>query len=281
MAVIRDRAAGNGAGVTDKQFDADETRFSKYRESHPSATHAQFNMERVAEKVKHGNKHHSLGDNLDGGDFWQAGAAKAAMYWRMGSVSRRSKVIDYGCGSLRIGAHFIRDLDPGCFLALDVNDEFYEMGKQLVGEELLQEKVPRFGVISEEVVANAEGFGADLVYSNAVCYQVYPDELQTYFDSLTRLAAKPGSQVVFNCMTASEEVRYSHRSWARPLEVYKKGLNELELVEAHRQRDTAKGEYVVTPMVLRFRRGGATVGDRVRGLKSTLLAKLSRTRSAT
>ena len=266
--------------MTDKQFDAEETRFSKYRESHPSATHAQFNMERVAEKVKQGNKHHSLGDNLDGGDFWQVGAAKAAMYWRMGAVSRVSKVIDYGCGSLRIGAHFIRDLDPGCFLALDVTDEFYEMGKQLVGEKLLQEKAPRFGVIGEAAIAGAEGFGADLVYSNAVCYQVYPDELQTYFDSLMRLAAKPGSQVVFNCMTAKEEVRYSHRSWARPLEIYKKGLNKLQLVEARKQRETAKGEYLVTPMVLRFRRGGATMGDRVRGLKSTLLSKFSRIRPA-
>jgi hypothetical protein len=266
--------------VTDKQFDADEERFSKYRESHPSATHAQFNMERVAEKLKQGSKHHSLGQNLDSGDFWAAGAVKAAMYWRMGSISRRSKIIDYGCGSLRIGAHFIRDLDPGCFFALDVTDEFYEIGKQLVGEKLLQAKAPRFGVIGEEAVAGAAGFGADLVYSNAVCYQVYPDELQTYFGNLARLASKPGSQVIFNCMAAKEEVRYSHRSWARPLEVYKKGLNQLELVEIRPQRDTAKGEHVVTPMVLRFRRGGATMGDRMRGLKSALLSKLSRNRPA-
>lgn len=266
--------------MTDKQFDTDEARFSKYRESHPSATHAQFNMERVAEKVKQHRKHHSLGDNLDGGDFWQAGAFKAATYWRMGSISRRSKVIDYGCGSLRIGAHFIRDLDPDCFFALDVTDEFYEIGKQLIGEKLLREKTPRFGVIGEETIAGAEGFGADLVYSNAVCYQVYPDELQTYFDILTRLAGKRGSQVTFNCMTAKEEVRYNHRSWARPLEAYRKGLHELELVEAVRLRETIKGEHVVTPMVLRFRRGGATTRDRLRGLKSMLRAKLSRNRPA-
>jgi hypothetical protein len=211
-------------------------------------------MEIVARQVKQGVRHHSLGENLDGGEFWQAGEAKAARYMRLTSVTPKSRVIDYGCGSLRIGAHFIRFLDPGGFLGLDVTDVFYEMGKRLIGDELLRTKAPRFGVIDEAAVEAAADFGAHIVYSNAVCYQVHPDELETYFDNLMRLAGRSKAQVVFNCMTADEVVRYADRSWARPMELYRQGLHELELVETKKSREVLKGDQAVTPMVLRFKR---------------------------
>ena len=235
-----------------------DDRFQDYRKAHPAATRAQFHMEQILRAVRQGAQHHSLGTNLDGGeDFWSAGASKAARYMRQASLRRSDRVVDYGCGSLRIGAHVIRFLDRGCFWGLDVTDGFYEIGKTEIGDALLREKSPRFGVISDGEIAEAEKFGADFVYSNAVCYQVHPEEQQAYFGNLARLAGKPGCQLIFNCMLADAPVRYGHRSWAWPLDTYKAALRDLDLVDAAESRSRLKGEHLVRPAVLRFRRGGA------------------------
>jgi hypothetical protein len=244
--------------LNDKSDDNDESRFQNYRRQHPAATRAQFHMEQVLREVRQGASHHSLGTNLGGGqEFWDAGASKAARYMRLAALRRSDKVVDYGCGSLRIGAHFLRFLDPGCFWGLDVTNGFYEIGKTEIGDALICQKSPRLGVISEDEIAEAEKFGADLVYSNAVCYQVHPEEQKTYFGNLTRIASKPGCQLIFNCMLADPPVRYSHRSWAWPLDTYKTALSALDFVAAEQSRDVQKGGHVVRPAVLRFRRGGS------------------------
>jgi hypothetical protein len=247
--------------LNDRQHDSDESRFQAYRKQHPAATRAQFHMDQVLREVQHGARHHSLGTNLGSGEeFWEAGASKAMAYMRQASLRRTDRVVDYGCGSLRIGAHFIRFLDSGCFFGLDVTSGFYEIGKAEIGEALIREKSPRFGVIAEEEIAEAEKFGADLVYSNAVCYQVHPEEQRTYFGNLERLASKPGCQLIFNCMLADRAVRYGHRCWAWPLDTYRTALGNLDFVAAGKSRGVQKGEHIVRPTVLRFRRGGALSG---------------------
>jgi len=241
--------------VADFIDEAEEQRFQAYLKRHPTATRAQYHMGQVARQVKQGASHHSLGTNLESGEgFWNAGAEKAARYMSAGGTRNSDRVVDYGCGSLRIGAHFIRFLDPERFFGLDVTDEFYRIGMAQIGDALLKEKSPRFGVIGEPAIAEAEAFGADFVYSNAVCYQVHPEEQGTYFGNLLRLARKPGSRLVFNCMVADPPVRYSHRSWAWPLSAYTTALNELELVEARLSHERLKGECMVRPAALHFRR---------------------------
>lgn len=243
----------------DDRFDQDERRFLAYRKKHPTATRAQFHMKAVAEQLRQGAQHHSLGTNLtSSGGFWQAGADKAKRYRSLADITPASRVVDYGCGSLRIGKHFIRFLDPGNFIGLDVTDEFYEIGRTEIGEELLRDKSPRFGVIGEDEIARTATFGADLVYSNAVCYQVHPEEQGAYFGSLARLAGKPGSRLIFNCMLADAPVRYSHRSWAWPIDTYKTALQDLDFVTMVQSRDVQKGENVIRPAVLKFQRAGAT-----------------------
>jgi SAM-dependent methyltransferase len=254
--------------------DTDDGKFQTYLKLHPSATRAQFHMEEVAQQLSRGAIHHSLGTNLKGGhDFWEAGAAKAARYLRESGIKPAARVIDYGCGSLRIGAHFIRFLDSGNFVGLDVTQDFYKIGKTEIGTHLLQAKMPRFGVIAEDEIARSEAFGADLVYSNAVCYQVHPEERGTYFSNLSRLAHKPGAQVMFNCMLADEPVRYGHRSWAWPLESYKEALNGLGFVGAKYSRQIAKGAHSVCPAVLQFRRVG---GNGARGFVARVRSLVSR-----
>jgi hypothetical protein len=182
--------------MAEKSYDRLDQEFLEYRKSDPSMTFARYFMEREARGVKKGGKHHSLGPNLRGTDgeivsFWDAGVRKANKIMRAASLKPHNRVVEYGCGSLRMGAHFIRYLDRDCFWGMDVVSDFYEIGQQLIGPDMLREKSPRLGIIGEEVTAAAERFSADLVFSSAVCVHVHPDEARAYFKDLSRLCRKP------------------------------------------------------------------------------------------
>jgi SAM-dependent methyltransferase len=233
--------------------------FLEYKRNDPSMTFARYFMEREARGVKEGGKHHSLGHNLRGADgetvsFWEAGARKAGKIMRSASLKPDSRVIEYGCGSLRMGAHFIRYLDRDCFWGLDVVSAFYEIGRQLIGPDLLHEKSPRFDVIEEPVVAEAEKFGADLVFSSAVCVHVHPDEAQGYFRNLSRLCRKPGARLIFDAVLSETTLRYGHRSWARPLDQIVAAVPDLGVVQVSRGNEHLKEGGKITLAMLEFSR---------------------------
>jgi SAM-dependent methyltransferase len=56
-----------------------------------------------------------------------------------------SRVLDVGCGALRLGYWLIRYLGPDCYFGLEPNKRYVEVGvKYAVGPELEAEKRPRF-----------------------------------------------------------------------------------------------------------------------------------------
>jgi hypothetical protein len=251
--------------VSEKSYDERDQEFFEYRKRDPGMTFSRFFVEREARSVRAGGKHHSLGFNVRGANgetipFWEAAAYKANKVMRMASLKPRNRVIEYGCGSLRMGAHFIRYLDRNCFWGLDVVSDFYEMGLQLIGPDLLQQKSPRFAVIEELAIAAAEAFDADLVFSSAVCLHVHPDEAQTYFGNLSRLCRKPGAKLIFDTVLSDTTLRYSHRSWARPLEAIVAELADLDFVKVSRGKEHVKEEEKVTLAMLEFRRARASGG---------------------
>src|SRR5262249_31597268 len=145
-------------------------------------------------------------------------------------------------------------LDRDCFWGLDVVSDFYEIGQQLIGPDLLREKSPRFGVLEEPVIAAAEGFESDLVFSSAVCVHVHPDEAEAYFRDLARLCRKPGAKLICDAVLGEATLRYSHRSWARPLDAMVEALAGLQLVNVSRGNEHAKPGGKITLAMLEFRR---------------------------
>jgi SAM-dependent methyltransferase len=251
-------------GVTEVNDDASnyekqDADFIAFQQKHPEIGYAQYQMERVAQKVREGAGHHSLGANIvdpagNKQDFWVAGAAKAKKYMVNTKVQSNERVVEYGCGSLRIGAHFIKYLDPGMFYGVDVTDGFYEIGKALIGELMIAEKRPRFDIISEATIEKLAAFAADFVYSSAVCCHVHPDEIGFYFAALDRITRKAGALLIFDATLADKPVRYRHRSWAWPLEFLKNSLPDLELVEVSKPNERTRDGHAVSLSTLKFRR---------------------------
>ena len=151
-------------------------------------------------------------------------------------------MIDYGCGSLRVGAHFIRYLKSGRYFGLDVSAGLIDIGKELLGEALLREKAPRLAVIDETSLAEATEFAADFVFSWAVAYHVHPDENAYYLENLARITHKRKAVLLIDTKTAKTAFKYGRYGWARPLDVYQKALSPLTFVKMHNARPAEEGD---------------------------------------
>ena len=239
------------------KFEIDQA-FEIHRKTHPDADHSVFWTNRAAEKIREGGPHNSLGNNIvtNGiSDFWQTGARQAQRLLKIGSVVPSHRVVEYGCGSLRVAGHFIKLLDAGNFFGLDVIPDFYEMGVDNIGQALIEEKRPRMAVISSESVAEASAFQPDFVFAHAVIIHVHPDFVTELFQNLSAIASKPGAVLAFNVMLHDPPVRYNELGWAWPERFYSEQLPGFEVVDINRSPKLLdKGGYGIRGAMLTFRR---------------------------
>jgi ubiquinone/menaquinone biosynthesis C-methylase UbiE len=221
--------------ITDNQFESNDAAFAEYMANTPDGTYAKFSVGNQVRAVQRGYRHPTLGKNLKRfDDFWEAGTSNFERYQYLLKFEKNQRFVDYGCGSLRLGAHFIRYLDPEGYFGLDVMTEFIEMGKENVGEALLLEKKPCFGPIDEHSLAKATEFCADIIISTSCAFQVHPDEKRRYIEDLKRLACKSTSIVCFDSKIAKEHFRYQSSAWVWTLDFYREAFSPMVLLATHK-----------------------------------------------
>jgi len=241
-----------------KSYDQREIRYQRFKRKNPGVSFARYLTERHFRNLSKGGGLNSSGALAmalhEPSAFWESGREHASRLFETMALEPYHRVIEYGCGSLRIGGHFVRYLNRGCFMGLDVISGFYEMGQTMLGPELLRQKAPQLAIIEKAALANAEAFKADRVYSNLVCVHVHPDETQYYFENLARLTREPGSQLIFNAEVSDKPLRFEFNCWAWPLEFYEAALKELKLVRTHVGRPRIKSGCDVQSVEFEFHR---------------------------
>lgn len=230
--------------------------FEQRRLTEPNLTFAEFYAQLALEIVKSGESHPTLGQKLDEGVEWSnAGKKRFSLFWSIASLNEHSRVIDYGCGSLRIGQHFIRALEPEHYVGLDVIDGLYRVGSELLEDDVMDVKRPFLGRIGNPAdEARAAGHNADLVLSSAVAFHVHPDELGVFSRNILEFSKKPGCIVLFDAVIFDSEIRYAHRGWSRTLRQYKDVLPSLDFVKMHNVKDYKRAGNQMQMALLEFRR---------------------------
>jgi hypothetical protein len=122
------------------------------------------------------------------------------------------KVIEYGCGSLRIGQHCIRLLADEHYVGMDITDRFYSDGKDMLDPSLIASKHPQFFVISNQSLSAVANWKADFIFAAAVTQHVPPFELDSFLDKLCSLKHKDARLVLF-FVAADQETRLKGKSW--------------------------------------------------------------------
>lgn len=205
-----------------------DQRFRRWKKSRPDGSFGEFYVAEAERKLRNGRPHSTLGArgwatsgsseiDWDSASF----AGRGLVNWRQIvalGLKPEMRCVDFGCGSLRLGQHAIRYLDPGNYWGVDLTDSFFRSGTELLPPGLIEAKQPRFGVIGDALLAEIREWAADFIFANAVIQHVPPDELPLFF---RRIAAMMGPSAHAYVLFVSDSGihRIKAASWAYPPEL--------------------------------------------------------------
>jgi SAM-dependent methyltransferase len=207
--------------------------------SQTGTAYARHTASIIAPNVRSGGAHTTLGRNITERSRRQ-GQDTFEYYRDILTIHPSSRVLDYGCGSLRVGREFIAFLDVGNYFAMDAVPDYFEIGMEIVGRDSIDDKDVHFAIIDQDGVTRGVDFGADHVFCSAVMFHVHPEDIENTARNLKSLASRPCAKLIFDAKIsefAPERFIQSEGTpgWAWPLPFYQALLSPLELVGVHRR----------------------------------------------
>jgi SAM-dependent methyltransferase len=216
----------------------EDARWRGWQNDNPGRSFADYYAQQISRSLAAGQPHRTLGmaaysdrTLISGSGKWSAdgfagrGFGKFALLreWHLRADER---VIDYGCGSLRVGQHLIRYLDRGNYIGLDITDAFYRDGVQMLEPGLVDAKAPYLALIDEASIDRLARHPPDVVLSVAVAMHVPPEELDWFFNRILRLVG-PRTRAMIHVDVAVRALRTAPKSWAYPASRYERLVGAL------------------------------------------------------
>jgi hypothetical protein len=212
---------GGGAWFSARVMDL---HFKLWKWAEPGTSFADYYAGTVAAGLRRGGSHKTLGDKrfLSGSVLGATIGHDHASHSARGrdifhallayGIERGAMCVDFGCGSLRIGQHFIAYLDPGKYVGLDMIADFYEAGLRMLPNAVLADKRPSFGLIETEKLSELAHRQPDFIVSTSVLKHVPPGELEAYFRKVVAMMGrKTTALITFDA--AKESVRKGGSNW--------------------------------------------------------------------
>ena len=185
-------------------------KFAAWLEKNQGGSFTQFYAESVLDALSGKRKHASLGPTLVEGS--EDHARKRFDELVAQGIKPSDTVVDYGCGTLRLGVHFIDYLDADRYIGLDIDDRIIAAGRDHLPADLLEAKRPVLEVISPESLARAAAKRPQWIFSNGVLPHVPPEHLNAYFTNLARFVLG-GATGIFSGKARAKREKLSSKSW--------------------------------------------------------------------
>jgi SAM-dependent methyltransferase len=219
-----------------------EGRFAAWLEKNPTGTFEQFYAEKAARAATLGKPHASLGSTLKPGSLERA--RQVVDGWLTWGIRPSDTVVDYGCGTLRLGRLLIEFLEPGHYIGLDLDQRILTTGHDQLPPDLVALKHPMLEVISPESLRRTAARQPKWVCSRGVLQHVPPAELDRFFENLSILVLT-GATGLINGRAWPRTERRSHTTWDYALE-------DLKVSAARASLDLERAETAnATVLVLR------------------------------
>jgi hypothetical protein len=195
-----------------------QVRFRLWSLRNPGRRFTDYYAESVMRTLSSGKPHASLGPKLKSGS---RDAAKNKFDWLVSQgVQPKDIVVDYGCGTLRIGVLLIEYLDANCYIGMDIDERILDLGRASLATTLREAKRPTLEIISSESLQHIAARRPKWVFSKGVLHHVPPKQLHEYFNNVSRLI-HVGATGFVATRTASTSKQLSSTTWVH-------GLNQLE-----------------------------------------------------
>lgn len=153
-----------------------------WRLINPEKKFSDYYVKQVARTLDNRKPHATLGSTKTNPEFFDKSGEAHLKFLISSGMKNTSKVLDYGCGSLRVGRKLIEYLDSNKYYAFDITDRYYLAGLAGINPELIKEKNPQFFVISDESIRKvSEQHRFQFIISTGVLIHIPKDELNEYF----------------------------------------------------------------------------------------------------
>lgn len=187
----------------------------RWKITHPGGRYHEFYVERVSRRLDAGTVHPSLGERSVENDRNDAAGRVMMDLLEREGLEPHHRVVDYGCGSLRIGRKLIDFLDPGRYIGLDVTDRFFQAGLRTLDPAAVAAKSPELAVIDAAELARRASDPPDFVLSVAVLIHVPRSDLAEYLDrALSLVGERTRGFITF--FEGTRHAQLSEMTWSWP-----------------------------------------------------------------
>lgn len=157
-----------------------------------------------------------------GAEQWEKRGAFQVELLRHFGLDPTSSLLDFGCGPVRSGVHFIRFLEAGNYRGVDYNPSFIEAAQALLASAELAAKQPVVSVLSDFELESL-----NRTFDFILCFSVL-----NHCDSAQR---QRFFQQVPKVMHANSRVIVTHGKWFRPEALTDTGLVVQQTIERKEQ----------------------------------------------
>ncbi|MCE8540164.1 class I SAM-dependent methyltransferase [Ruegeria pomeroyi] len=216
----------------DARFDA---KYQAWLKDNPGKRFSEYFDAVHVPKIGQGVAHNSLGQNLKNADWRDMGKAPFTLINRIHDavtggtegLPQDMTICDFGCGTLRVGAHIMAHLAPGRYIGLDISQALVDNGSAAWADRVA-ERQPLLGTFDTTLDA-AIAAAPDLVFAFNVACHIHPDEEKVFFDRIKSLLHKPGARVFLHVIENEKTLRYQESGWAHPRAYYIAQMHPLKL----------------------------------------------------
>ena len=190
-------------------------KYLAWRLCHPFRPFSEYYARTVGGFLENGGAHATLGSNIRNEDTYQRTAEIQLAFLQSRGLRPTSRIIDYGCGSLRLGKLLIDFLEPDGYIGLDATDQFYAPALASLDRELRDTKRPRCYTISPEVIEELQPDPVDFIISTHVLIHVPWEEMRDFLSRFDRLAGKK-TKIYIDFHDGAERKHFHELTWAYP-----------------------------------------------------------------
>lgn len=185
-------------------------RYSEWLQRNPDGNFKQFYAESLTGALAGEREHASIGPNLKPRGARSARRAFDKLV-ALG-LSPSDTLVDYGCGTLRIGVPLIEFLDPDCYIGLDIDERILAAGRSRIPEDFAAAKRPVLQVISPDSLRMAASRKPKWLWSKGVLQHVPPEDLSEFFENLS-LLVHAGATGWLSARIGSTTEQLSSKTW--------------------------------------------------------------------
>ncbi len=139
-------------------------------------------------------------------------------YLKAHGLKPELSLLDYGCGPLGAGIHFIRYLDHGCYVGADISKKFLELGQGWIEKYGLADKGARTFHIPAGDLSPLHGLKFDFVWAQSVITHMPGEDVNYLLSQIGGLMKPEGAFLATFLFPTGEEIaggvqREGERTW--------------------------------------------------------------------